>query len=216
MKISGWNAIYTDPADYTYYDLEKPHEDLDQVIEIFRTNQVKTILDVGCGMGRNLIPLVMSGFSLTGIDSAPEGIKKNKQLLEEKHLNADLAVGAFQHLPFPPTSFDAVICVQTLNHGFEKDVQQGVAQIQRVLKPGGMLFLTVPGRISQGKVRQLLIKTAKQIEANTYIPASGKEAGIPHHVFSKRLIYQYLKEFRIEKIWKDERDYYCCLARLKN
>ena len=104
--------------------------------------------------------------------------------------------------------------MQTLNHGYEADVIQGFKELFRVLKPGGIIFITLPGRISKGKVRHCLVKTARKVERNTYIPTIGEEIGIPHYIFNKSLIAKYMRGYSfIRKIWNDEKDYYCVLAK---
>lgn len=212
-KSTGWNKIYEKPDSYTYYDLEAPHTDIVKVSTYFTHEHVRSVLDVGCGTGRNLIPLAKAGFEMTGLDNAPNGISAARRKVKAANAKAKLIVGAFEDLPFASDSFDAVISVQTLNHGYKKDILRGLSEIERILKEDGVFFFTVPGRISKGKVRYCLVKTAKKIEANTYIPTIGEETGIPHHIFTQSLIRKYLNHFTIVSLWKDDKDYYCVLAK---
>jgi len=209
-----WNDIYTDSKKYVYYDLNKPHSDLVVVSKVFKEKRVKKILDLGCGIGRNMIPLIEDGFELSGVDESKEAIKILKSKIKNKSLVAKLKNSKFQNLSFPDNHFDAVISVQTLNHGYEADIIQGFKELFRVLKPGGIIFITLPGRISKGKVRHCLVKTARKVERNTYIPTIGEEIGIPHYIFNKSLIAKYMRGYSfIRKIWNDEKDYYCVLAK---
>jgi len=210
----GWNEIYKNPKKYRYYNLFEPHENLQEIIEIFSDRNYKKILDLGCGVGRNIIPLVKNGFDVEGIDESSEAIRLLKKHLKDKSLKAKLSVGTFQSLPFPNDYFDAIICIQTLNHGYEKDIKEGFNEMRRVLKPGGAVFMTLPGRISNGKVRYCLVKTAKRVEKNTYIPTIGDEIGLPHFIFNKKIIKGFLKGFiMIKNVWNDKKDYYCVLAK---
>ncbi len=213
MTKAGWNAIYSRPKNqYEYYDLEAPYEDLPKVINFFSLHKVKSVLDLGCGIGRNLIPMAKMGFVMSGIDDAPAGIKKTAAALKKNNVHADLKTGRFQSIPFSDKNFDSIISIQTINHGYKRDIQAGFREVARVLKPKGYFFLTVPGRIAKGKIRYLLVKTAKQVELNTFIPTIGDEIGVPHHIFSRSLIKKYLFDFKIIDIWRDSRDYYCVLA----
>ena len=72
------------------------------------------------------------------------GITKNK-------LKADLQVGRFQNLPYVNNYFDAVLSVQTLNHGYEADIKKGVRKLSVFLSHMAVCFLTIPGRISKGR-----------------------------------------------------------------
>ncbi len=209
-----WDTIYQQPTqNYQYYNLHKPHENLTEVIKFFKAKKVTTVLDLGCGVGRNIIPLIKQGFTVTGLDESSTAINKLKASLTQQNLQAKIQVGQFQHLAFADRSFDAVISVQTLNHGYERDILQGFAELNRISKIGGLVFLTLPGRIANGKVRYCLVRTAKKIAEHTYLPTIGEEVGVPHYIFTKTLIKKYLKNYRlIKNIWHDDKDYYCILA----
>jgi SAM-dependent methyltransferase len=206
---SGWNKIYQNPDDYSYYNVLVPHTNLGEVIEWFKSMRVNTVLDLGCGMGRNLFPLLEAGFDAYGIDNAEYGIKHIWTELDKKNLSKKIVLGKFQNLPFKDNHFDAIISIQTLNHGYESDIIQGINEIKRVLRPGGYFFITVPGRISQGKVRYCLVKTAQRVEPHTYLPTIGDEVGIPHFIFNKKLIKKHFSFFDKLSVVKDEKDYYC-------
>lgn len=204
----GWNQIYQNPKKYSYYNLLVPHPKLKEVINWFQSKNVNKVLDLGVGMGRNFFPLLDAGFDVYGLDSAENGIK---HILSQSKLplSKKVAVGKFQHLPYDDDFFDAVVSIQTLNHGYELDIIQGIAEIARVLRPGGYFFITVPGRVSQGRVRYCLVKTAQKVEPHTYLPTIGDEIGIPHYIFNKQLIKKHFSRFKNLVIVKDEKDYYC-------
>lgn len=208
-----WNKIYRNPSEYTYYEILKSHENLEGIIRYFKLKSVKKILDLGCGMGRNFFPLVKAGFEVYGIDSAKNGVDYILSDKKIKFFTNQVVVGKFQNLPYENNFFDAVISVQTLNHGKKADVLKGIEEVKRVLKNQGLIFVTLPGRIAKGKVRYCLVKTAKKIEPNTFVPTTGEEVGVPHHIFNKNMIKKYFKDFEQIKIEKDERDYYCVLGR---
>lgn len=206
---SSWNQIYQNPQKYTYYDVFAPHNSLEEVMHWFKSMRVNRVLDLGCGMGRNFFPLLNVGFDVYGIDSSEIAIKNILAQPSKIDLSEKVTVGAFQNLPYSDNFFDAVISIQTLNHGYEADIIQGIKEIERVLRKGGYIFITVPGRISQGKVRYCLVKTAQKVEPHTYIPTVGDEIGIPHFIFNKKLIKKLFSHFQKLTVSKDEKDYYC-------
>jgi ubiquinone/menaquinone biosynthesis C-methylase UbiE len=207
-----WDQIYQAPEGYQYYDLSKPHQEIPRLARLFQSNGVRDVLDLGCGTGSNLLALAKSGFSLTGIDQSVKGLTIAKQKVLETGLTANINQARFQELPFGDRRFDAVISIQTLNHGYEEDVRQGIAEIERVLKPKGLVFVTVPGRIANGKVRYCLVKTAERVAYRVYIPRKGGETGIPHFIYNKAVLREHFRHFTQIGIWRDDRDYYCFLG----
>ncbi len=209
---NGWNKIYKNPQKYTYYDVFASHNSLEEVTRWFKSAEVNRVLDLGVGVGRNFFPLLHAGFDAYGIDSAEIGIKNILAQPSKVDLSEKVTVGVFQNLPYSDNFFDAVISIQTLNHGYEADIIQGIKEIERVLRPGGYFFITVPGRISQGKIRYCLVKTAQKAESHTYLPTVGDEIGIPHYIFNKKLIKKLFSHFQKLTVSKDEKDYYCILG----
>jgi len=214
-QSSDWNRIYQKPSQYRYYNLFKPHPDLKRVIGHFKKRNVIKVLDLGCGLGRNFIPLARFGFNVTGIDQAPNAIKKLKTVMSKENINGEALIGNFQNLLFADESFDAVISIQTINHGYQDGVEKGIAEIERVLCSGGSIFVTVPGRIAKGEIRYSLVKTAQKVSDRVYIPTVGKEKGIPHFIFNKELIKKMFSGFNINFLWKDKKDYYCFIGKKK-
>jgi len=214
--MSSWDKIYKQSSGYKYYDLHEAHEDLKWVADKFRQYYVKRVLDVGCGLGNNLLPLLRYGFDVFGLDSSREAIEKTRELLAKEGEKKERAlVASFSEIPFDNNCFDAVLSIQTLQHGKEAEIKQGVSEITRVLRPTGMIFVTVPGRYARGKQRYCLVTTARQIEERTFVPTNGEEVGIPHHIFNKAMLLSYFSDFNPIKIWRDSKDYYCFLGKKK-
>lgn len=96
----------------------------------------RRVLDVGCGDGAILAPLLQR-HELFGVDISEEGVR---------HANA-AGIKAKQHdledpLPFDDASFDTVFCGETIEHQIDTDWL--LSEMNRVLKPGGQLILTYP------------------------------------------------------------------------
>lgn len=97
------------------------------------------ILDVGCGYGRTLDELYHKGYrNLIGIDFSEGMIKRGKQQFPY----LDLRVKEDAGIALPDASVDAVIlfavltCIRT-----NEEQEQLISEIQRVLKPGGILYV---------------------------------------------------------------------------
>ncbi|OQA34681.1 MAG: putative S-adenosylmethionine-dependent methyltransferase [Betaproteobacteria bacterium ADurb.Bin341] len=99
------------------------------------------ILEVGCGSGANLWMLAKEGFSVYGIDSSAAGIAIAESHLRDKWgVSASLECGSVVDLPYGNGFFDAVVDVVTLQHLNLEDSARALAEIRRVLKPGGQFF----------------------------------------------------------------------------
>ena len=95
------------------------------------------ILDVGCGTGRLLTAAAdqYPGARLEGVDAAAGMIEQAKAAGGR----ANLQVATAERLPFPDLQFDLVFSTMTFHHW--ADQRQGIAEIARVLKPGGRWLL---------------------------------------------------------------------------
>lgn len=213
--FGSWDIIFQSPENYQYYDLFKPHEAIPMIANYLKTQGVDKILDLGCGTGNNLFALQEAGFILTGVDQSRQGIDLVKKKLNQLKTKAILVQARFQQLPFSENCFDALVSVQTMNHGYEADILAGISEIERVLKPRGIIFVTLPGRIANREVRYSLVKTAKRVEERVYLPQTGQEREIPHFIYNLEIIKKHYHNFILTKIWKDSRGYYCFLGRKK-
>jgi len=97
-----------------------------------------TVLDLGCAGGFMAEALTDKGANVTGIDPAAQAI--TAATARAKHMGQAIQydVGLGENLPYPDDHFDAVVCVDVLEH--VTDLTEVLAQVARVLKPGG-LFL---------------------------------------------------------------------------
>jgi len=210
---TGWNQIYQKPEAYQYYDLLKPHQDIPRLGEFFRSHNIESILDLGCGTGSNLLALAEFGFGLTGVDQSEEGVTIVGRRIKESRRGIKVSQARFQELPFENNQFDAVVSIQTLSHGYEADVRSGITEIERVLKPRGFIFITVPGRIANGQVRYCLVRTARKVDDRVYIPTKGQEIGVPHFIYNRKVLREHFSTFKQINMWQDDKDYYCFLGR---
>lgn len=94
-----------------------------------------TILDVGCGPGRDALLLQERGLNLTCLDASETMVK----ICQSKGLRA--VVGDFLQLPFAPNSFNGVWAYTSLLHVPKAQVDTAFTEISRVLTPKGILGL---------------------------------------------------------------------------
>jgi len=102
------------------------------------------VLDVGCGTGGVTIPAkrrVGKNGGAAGIDPAPEMIAVARKKAIRSRLEIDFRVGVIESLPYEDGTFDAVTSSLMMHHLPEHLQVKGLAEIKRVLKPGGRLLI---------------------------------------------------------------------------
>jgi 2-polyprenyl-3-methyl-5-hydroxy-6-metoxy-1,4-benzoquinol methylase len=106
----------------------------------------KTLLDVACGSGGPALRIAgTTGCSLVGVDLHEQAIATAKSLASQRNLKERVefyVVNAGEQLPFPDARFDAITCVDAINHLPSRPLV--IAQWARLLKPGGRLLFTDP------------------------------------------------------------------------
>lgn len=202
-----WNEIFKNEEKV----FTKIHEDMPKILKLFKKRNVKRILDLGCGSGRHLVYFAKRGFDVYGIDISEEGLEIAKSWLKKENLKANLKIGSVYHeFPYPDDFFDALICVQVLQHAKISRIHKSIKEIERILKFGGILFLIVP----KSKYRLNGIKF-KTLAPRTYVPLDGREKGLTHYIYNKKLLRKDFSNFKIKDLWLDSHNHYCLLGELK-
>jgi SAM-dependent methyltransferase len=125
-----WSQTYDDPGN-PLIEVEQP-----VVWSIFETIEPGAALDAACGSGRHARRLVELGHEVVGVDSSPDMLEKARASLPDTvFFEAELA-----SLPLEPASFDLVVCALALEH--VQDLSGTVAELTRVLRPGGRMVLS--------------------------------------------------------------------------
>jgi ubiquinone/menaquinone biosynthesis C-methylase UbiE len=96
----------------------------------------KRLLEVGCGMGTDLLQFARGGAICTGVDLTPRSIEISRRHFEVYGLPGNFLLTDGERLPFPDESFDVVYSNGVLHH--TPDTAGAVREVHRVLKPGGI------------------------------------------------------------------------------
>jgi 2-polyprenyl-3-methyl-5-hydroxy-6-metoxy-1,4-benzoquinol methylase len=118
---------------------------LPQVVD-FTAYKGKRLLEVGCGIGIDLVQFAKCGAIVTGIDLAEESIRLAREHFALNGLRGDLRTMDGEHLQFGDGSFDMVYAHGVLQ--YTGDAERMISEIYRVLKPGGETILMVYNRYS--------------------------------------------------------------------
>lgn len=172
MAQGSWEEIYKKQGEVQF-------QILNTVVEaknIFEAKGYHTILDLGCGTGRNSIYLASHGFNLYACDissTAIEIAEANSQELDIKNIKYDIE--DMYSLTYSNDFFDAILCVWVQGHGLRDEIKKSIYEQFRVLKEGGMIitdFVTVEDDT---------YGVGEEIELNTFVGGRKGEENIPHY-----------------------------------
>ena len=126
------------------------------------TYQGKSLLEVGCGAGIDLVRFARAGAVVTGIDLSTTATELARKNIEQNGLKADLWVMNGESMQFPDNSFDVVYAHGVLQ--YTADVEKMVAEIHRVVKPGGEVVVMVYNRNSWLNLMRRVTKVSLEHE----------------------------------------------------
>ena len=199
-----WEQEYKNSKFITQHD--KPQKFFLRFLKYLKKEEKITlenfkILDLGAGTGRNSNYLAERGADVSGLEISQTAIKVARDRARE----LDVEVKYFQRsigekYPFDDNCFDLAIDVTSSNSLNEKELEIYLSEVNRVLKPGGYLFMRALCKEGDKNAKQLL-KMRPGPENNTYILP---EANITERVFSREdFMKLYSSYFDIIKLIKE-------------
>ena len=94
------------------------------------------LLEVGCGMGTDLLQFARNGARCVGIDLTPRSVEITRHRFNLYGAKGDFMISDGEHLPFRKESFDVVYSNGVLHH--TPDTAGAIREVHRVLRPGGV------------------------------------------------------------------------------
>jgi SAM-dependent methyltransferase len=194
-----WEQIYLESGRV----FTSVHEDIERITRLLIDRHAERVLDLGCGSGRHLVHFARSGFSAYGLDASPEATRLAHEWLASEGLQADVRQqDIYQPLPYADAFFDAVVSIQVIHHARIAAIRRLVGELTRVLKPGGLVFVTVPAVQNQAS-------RFDEIEPGTLIPLDGPEQGLPHHYFTVAELRDLFGAFDADAVHVDNHQHFC-------
>jgi len=126
----------------TYAEVDRHVYELDYMragFARFEQARGKKVLEVGLGVGSDLLSWVRAGAEVSGVDLTWASVSLIRKRLASEQLTAEVIVGDAENLPFPEAQFDIYYSWGVLHH--TPDTRKALAEAWRVLKPGGTLKL---------------------------------------------------------------------------
>jgi len=169
----------------------------------------KRLLEVGCGMGTDLLQFARGGSICTGVDLTPRSVEISSLHFGLYDMRADFVLGDGERLPFADESFDVVYSNGVLHH--TPDTARAVLELHRVLRPGGVAKVMLYHRHSlyywteiilhRGVLRGHFLRGHSPEEImSRYVEYSEHEARPLVKVYSRRQARSLFAPFREVKI----------------
>lgn len=141
-----FNSLYLKTDADVVDDQNITRKEVDFFVTILELRSEDAILDLCCGQGRHSLELARRGFTkVYGLDRSHYLIQKARQQARKEGLNVQFKEGDARKLPYPADSFDVVLILGN-SFGYFESVQDDLRvlqEVQRILKPGGKIFIDV-------------------------------------------------------------------------
>jgi SAM-dependent methyltransferase len=193
MLATRWDAEYRQGR----YAAEPPLPFVGQILTMLQERQTAfdgVGLYVGCGNGRNYLPLVNAGLQLYGLDVSPEALKHLTE--QQSTLAPYLICEDFRHFP-NAILFNYLIAIQVFQHGNTVDTATYFNKVAALLKPGGLFFLRVNSATTQIYHAHAIVERNQQ-GGFTIQYQEGPKRGLYVHFYARDELYWLTQEtFRV-------------------
>jgi 2-polyprenyl-3-methyl-5-hydroxy-6-metoxy-1,4-benzoquinol methylase len=133
-----------------------------EITEFIRTIKKGTVLDIGCGGGRNIIPFAEAGFKVTGTDFSPEAIKLAKVLAEENNVEINFLLDDILNTKLKE-KFDIITDAGCFHHLRKEEQLKYIKTLKKLSKPSTIIRILVINNLCK-KIRS---HNYKQGQAHT-------------------------------------------------
>ena len=137
------------------------------------------ILDLGAGIGRHALAYARAGHRVTALDAAEAAVAATSAAAFTQGLTVESLHAPMTDLPFAAASFDHVLAWNVIYHGDETIVRRTLAEVARVLRPGGSFLATMLS------ARRLPVEQARaagrEISRNTWVFDGPGDKAHPHY-----------------------------------
>lgn len=156
----------------------------------------KRLLDLGCGLGRHSVFFHKRGFRVTSCDLSEYGVNHLREWQKREGADFRTVVCDMKKLPFADNAFDCIYAYHVMSHTDTAGIKQVLAEVRRVLKPGGAIFFDLCSKDAWSYT----CSDYPHADENTLIFQGGVEDGIPHFFVNLNDIVKLLSDFRVNKI----------------
>lgn len=137
-------------------------------------------LDLGCGVGRHTRVLAEAGLEAHGVDQSEAGLAHTAELARAEGVELLLRRSSFTELPYPADFFDYVLAWNVVYHGTEDDLREALAEVRRVLRPGGLYQSTMLSK------RNGEYGKGTETSPNTFVQPGAADDKVHPHLYCDR------------------------------
>ena len=149
-------------------------ERIEEALEIAGDLAGKWVLDIGCGRGELACEAAARGAHAVGIDYSEAAVELSRERLagmdESLHSRVRFMQTNAKDLSFPDGSFDVVLLVDVYEHLHPEEIAYTLAEVRRVLRPGGILVVHTGPNTWFYKLGYPLVKTAARLLLRRELP----------------------------------------------
>lgn len=196
MKHRNWDDLWDDAKKRAQWT--EPDPDFLTVIPKLKEENVRKVLDLGCGVGRHTVRLASEGFETHAADSSPSALKYCKFKIVEHNLNANLVCADMHYLPFLDESFDAIVSWNVIYHTTRACMCGILSEIIRVLRPRGLIPATL------NSTRNKNCGVGKEVEPYTFDNPEKEDGMNLHHYSDKKDALDLLSQLKVEFLQESE------------
>jgi SAM-dependent methyltransferase len=136
----GYTTAWEDEYASGRYLDEPPVAFVDDIVRASRAASQTRGLYIGCGNGRNFVPLLDAGMDLVGLDISLTALQQLRSRLAQRR--GSLICGEIRSLN-PSAVFDVIVAIQVFQHGSRAETHRNIRDAQRRVAPGGLMCVRV-------------------------------------------------------------------------
>ena len=199
MNAKSWEHLWGQENSCSKWSI--PDEGVVALIPRLKSEKVRRVLDLGCGIGRHVILMAKNGFETYCIDSSRAGLEECKRRLAAENLDAGVTLGEMRSLTYGDAHFDFVLSWNVIYHALREDMVNVLKEIHRVLTDGGLLYLTLISTKSSwcGKGRE--------VEPDTFDNPEKEDGRHLHHFSDEKDVNDLFSGWDIESMEDSEQTF---------
>ncbi|NIR49275.1 class I SAM-dependent methyltransferase, partial [candidate division KSB1 bacterium] len=134
----------------------EPTKHMQDCRRFFQSAGVKTVLDVGCGIGIWAIFLSQAGFRVKGFDFSETAINYASDWAKRENLDIQYVCSPLTKVAYPNEQFDAVLAAKVLENVSRDEAEIAIEHISGSLKDGGVVYALFNPHLSEAQIEELM------------------------------------------------------------
>jgi SAM-dependent methyltransferase len=197
--VSHWSATWSDEHGRSEWLV--PDTRVAGIVPFLKERNVRTILDLGCGIGRHSLMFASKGFDVWALDGSGEGLYYLKKKADKKEIELATIVSDIHDLPFVDSFFDYILAWNVVYHGTYDELRQALSEVARVLGQSAVFQCTLlsTNNVNFGK--------GIQIDEHTFVQPDAGEKSHPHCYIGREDIKQLLDGLTVRTLEETELTY---------